>query len=186
MIYYARIPFTIGNGNIRLRRLLFTDIPFLREALKEEGICPSSNIVRHKIFSSWLSLWWRIRKTFAVIYCIELTSERVGFIGLYNLEPGKSSEISLIIFKREKRRCGYGSGAFALLAHYLKNHRILDRIIVKTGTDNIGSIGFWRKLGFKEVNVAHEIMTMYMDLDNYTAGSNDIYLVNQAGDKQVR
>ena len=130
--HVARIPYTLTRGDIHLRRCRFSDFPFLRDGLKIQGIFPSHEL--HKtVFFLWLSVWWWIKTTFTVIYCIEFSSQQVGFIGLYNLELGGSSEITLVIFRREHRRCGYGSRAFALLAGYLKNHDILDKIIVKTG-----------------------------------------------------
>jgi ribosomal protein S18 acetylase RimI-like enzyme len=177
ILHYARIPYTMRNGNMRLRRLLFTDIPFLHFALKEQGIYPFRTIsCQHKL-SSWLSLWWWIKTTFTVTYCIESSSQRVGFVSLYNLILGKSSEITLVIFKRENRRCGYGGKAFALLAGYLKNHDILDKIIVKTEMANLVGLTFWQKLGFKEDNVSHEIVTMHIDLEEYPSGSGDTSLL---------
>lgn len=164
--HVVRIPYTLTSGDILLRRCRFSDFPFLRDGLKNQGIFTSREL--HKtVFFLWLSVWWWIKITFAVIYCIEFSSQRVGFIGLYNLELGRSSEITLVIFRREHRRCGYGSKAFTLLVGYLKNHDILDKIIVKTEMTNLVALTFWQKLGFKEDKVSHDIATMHLDLDDF-------------------
>jgi RimJ/RimL family protein N-acetyltransferase len=170
--YIARIPDIIVNGDMHLRRCGLSDFPFLIGGLKKQGILRPREL--HKAeFLLWLSAWWWMRTTFTVIYCIEHSSERVGFIGLYNLKLGESSEITLMIFRREHRRCGYGSKAFSLFAGYLKSHDILDKIIVKTEIENLVALTFWQKLGFKEDNVSHEIVTMHNDLDRYPPGSGD-------------
>ena len=166
-MYCARIPYSFRSGSIRIRRLLFTDIPFLSSALKEEGSYPFGNTAHKKLSSSWFALWLWIKKTFTIVYCIEVRSQRIGFIGLYNLELGKSSEIALVIFNKTNRRRGYGSKAFKVLTQYLRNHGILDALIVRVETNNVISRRFWHKLGFMEDKVLHEIVTMHIDSDGF-------------------
>jgi RimJ/RimL family protein N-acetyltransferase len=174
--YVVRIPYTLTSGDIHLRRFRFSDYPFLIDGLTNQGTFPSHEL--HKpVFFLWPSVWWWIKTTFTVMYCIEFRSRRVGFIGLYNLELGKSSEITLVIFRREHRRYGYGSKAFSLLAGYLKNHDMLDTIIVKTEMANLVALTFWQKLGFKEDNVSHKIVKMHIDLNEYPSGSGDTSLL---------
>ena len=169
-MYYARIPYAISNNNIKLRRLRFSDIPFLDEGLKHQGISLSHKLNKIEFFS-WLYVWWWITKTFTLIYCIESNSIRIGFIGFYNLNLGKSAELTLVIFKTENRRHGYGSRAFGLLARYLKDHHIINKIIVRIETDNVISLAFWQKLGFRKVSISHDIATMHIDLNNYSLDS---------------
>jgi RimJ/RimL family protein N-acetyltransferase len=174
-MHYARIPYTMRNNNIRLKRLRFSDIPFLGEWLKHQEISISQKF--HKIkFLSWLHVWWWITKTFALIYCIECDSLRIGFIGLYNLKLGKSAEMTLVIFKIENRRRGYGSSAFGLLAQYLKDHHIINKIIVRTEIGNVISLTFWQKLGFRKVHISHDIATMHIDFNYYSLNLIDTLL----------
>lgn len=79
--------------------------------LKDEDILSTSGLNR-PIASSWFSVWWWMKKTFIPAYFIECDSKQIGFIGLYNLIPGKSAEMSLAIFDKNNRRLGYGTRAF--------------------------------------------------------------------------
>ncbi|MGB9716226.1 MAG: GNAT family N-acetyltransferase [Thermodesulfovibrionales bacterium] len=62
--------------------------------------------------------------------------------------PGKSAEMSLIIFDRNNRRMGYGTSAFNLLAVHLKRHSIVKKIFITVRADNYGTLSFWKKTRF--------------------------------------
>ena len=141
-MFYTRIPRYIEYAQIGLRQLRFSDIPFLCDGLRDKEILATNGLSK-QIFSSWLSVWWWVKKTFTLIYCIKCDSKRIGFIGLYNLKLGKSAEMTLVIFDRDMRRVGYGSKAFNIFAQNLKKHSIAEKIIVKVRIDNNISISFW-------------------------------------------
>ena len=166
-MWCARIPGHIEGGHVGLRLLGLSDISYVKEALVDPQISGTSLLAK-PVSLSWLSVWWWIRKTFPLIYSIECNSRRIGFIGIYNLTPGRSSEISLVIYKDRDRRRGYGSRAFAIFANYLKECHLLTHLIVKIKTDNDMSISFWQKLGFREIQIAGNIMTLHMSLDHDT------------------
>jgi len=150
-MFYARIPRHIEDGHIGLRQLRFSDVSFLCDGLRGKEILANNGLSK-TISSSWLSVWWWIKKTFTLIYCIKCDSKRIGFIGLYNLKLGKSAEMTLVIFEKNFRRLGYGTTAFTIFAKYLKGHSIAENIIVRIKTSNTVSISFWQKLGFKEIS----------------------------------
>lgn len=163
-MFSVRIPRFIEGGNVRLRPLRVFDGPFFASGLKDEDILSASGLNR-PIASSWFSVWWWwMGKTFTPPYCIEYDSGRIGFIGLYNLIPGKSAEMSLIIFDRNNRRMGYGTRAFKLCAQGMQRHSAVKEIIVKVKTDNHSALSFWKKLGFVEAGIINGLITMSMGL----------------------
>lgn len=164
-MFYTKIPRYMKDDNFRLRPLRIFDGPFISNGLRDEVIL-KANGLNKPINSSWFFIWWWIRKTFMLAYCIECDSKRIGFIGLYNLRLGKSAEMTLVIFDKNNRRLGYGSRAFNILARNIKRNFLVETIIVKVKTDNHISASFWQKLGFKELNSTDEIKIMRMDLSN--------------------
>jgi RimJ/RimL family protein N-acetyltransferase len=161
---YARIPRYIEDGDMRLRLVSLSDAPFLCEGLKNHGISLESGF-RNTGPLSCLSVWWWIKKTFAIVYCIEINSERIGFIGLYNLLPRESAEITLVIFDRNMRRKGYGSRAFNLFSQTINTKSLAEMIIVKVKEENHISASFWQGLGFKEINKKNDVKTMHVNLN---------------------
>jgi RimJ/RimL family protein N-acetyltransferase len=163
-ILYATIPRYIEDGNMRLRLLSLFDAPFLCDGFRSQEISAASGF-RNTQALSWLSVWWWIKKTFAIVYCIEIDSERIGFIGLYNLQPGESAETTLVIFDKAMRRHGYGSRAFNLFLQTIKGKSLVEMIIVKVKADNHISASFWHRRGFKEISRKNDIQTMHIDLN---------------------
>jgi len=162
-MFYARFPRYMKDGHIRLRPLRILDGPFMRHGFRKKEI-QEANCLSKPISSAWFSVWWWLKINFAVSYCIEIDSKRVGFIGLYNLRLGKSSELTLMIFDESVRRLGLGSTAFDLLAQNLRKHSIVKKIVVRVKTENEASI-FWRKLGFEEIGSMDGARDILMDLD---------------------
>ena len=163
---YTRIPRHIEYARIGLRQLRFSDIPFLWDGLRDKEILATNGLSK-QIFSSWLSVWWWVKKTFTLIYCIKCDSKRIGFIGLYNLKLGKSAEMTLAILDKNMRRLGYGSKAFNIFAQNLQRHSVIEKILIKVKTDNHSALSFWRKVGFLEINTFDGLTTMSMDLNSY-------------------
>jgi RimJ/RimL family protein N-acetyltransferase len=163
-LFIAKMPRCMNNNNIKLRAFGISDVPFLCEGLRDKEILAVSGLSK-PVFLSWLSVWWWIKKTFTIIYCIECDSKRIGFIGLHNMRLGKSAEMTLVIFDKNIRRHGYGSRAFRIFTQNLKKKSIVERIMVRVKTDNSISTSFWQKHGFRELNVTNGIKTMFMDLN---------------------
>jgi RimJ/RimL family protein N-acetyltransferase len=158
------MPRCMKDNNFKLRVFGIFDVPFLCEGLRDKEILTANGLSK-QISSSWLSVWWWIKKTFAIIYCIECDSKRIGFISLYDLRLDKSAEMTLVIFDKNIRRHGYGSRAFRIFTQNLKKKSIVERIMVRVKTDNSISASFWHKLGFKELHVTNGIKTMFIDLN---------------------
>jgi RimJ/RimL family protein N-acetyltransferase len=163
-LFIAKMPRCMKDNDFKLRAFGIYDVPFLCEGLRDKEILAVSGLSK-PIFLSWLSVWWWIKKTFKIVYCIECGSGRIGFIGLYDLKLGKSAEMTLVIFDKNIRRHGYGTMAFRIFTQNLRKNSIVEMIIVKVKTDNSISASFWHKLGFKELDVANGIKTMFMDLN---------------------
>jgi len=163
-VIHVTMPSYMEDTNIRLRLLRLSDGPLIVNGLKDEIILNTCGISR-PINSSWLSLWWWLKKTFMPAYCIECDSKPIGFIGLYDLIPGESAEISLAIFDKTFRRQGYGTRAFKLLAQHLQRYSVVREIRVKVTRDNHCALSFWKTVGFLKMNTVDDTtINMSMDL----------------------
>ncbi|HAM50700.1 MAG TPA: hypothetical protein DCP92_08425 [Nitrospiraceae bacterium] len=160
---FLKIPRYMEDGNLRLRLLRMSDGPFILRGLNDGAILKANGLSR-PIASSWFFVWWWMKKTFIPAYCIEYDSQPIGFIGLYNLIPGNSAEVSLVIFDRNNRRRGYGTRAFQILAQTLRRCHLIEKITLKIQGDNRGSISFWTGLGFEDVHIPDGLRVMSMDL----------------------
>jgi RimJ/RimL family protein N-acetyltransferase len=112
---------------------------------------------------SRLEIWWWLKKTYAFLFCIEVESTCVGFIGLYDLD-GETAEVTLVMFDGSYRRRGYGSMAFTAVVAELRRSSFIKRLIIRVDADNYPSVSFWKKLGFEELEAANGIRTMEKDL----------------------
>jgi len=140
-IIHVKIPAAMEVDNIRLRRLRFSDGPFIMNELKDEIILNASGLLR------------------------PINLKPIGFIGLYDLLSGESAQISLTIFDKMFRRQGYGSRAFNLLAKHLQKHSIVREIRARVMRDNHDAVSFWRKIGFSQMDTVDAIqITMSMHL----------------------
>ena len=158
-MFYARFPGRMTDGVIRLRSMKISDGPYLRIQLADtEAI--SYSLLSRPVSGSWFHVWLRMKKIFKVAYIIVVDSRPVGLIGLYNLIPGQSAELSLVIFDRKNRRRGYGSRAFHLLANNLQTYSIVKSIFVEYKNDNADARSFWTKCGFLEESRQDDLVTM--------------------------
>jgi RimJ/RimL family protein N-acetyltransferase len=160
-IFFLPVPRYVKDGDIGLRPLRIFDGRLVNSGLRDDDILRSGGLAK-PLSGSWISLWWWLKKTYVLSYCIEIRSEPIGFIGLYNMSPDRSAEISLAIFDKRNRRLGYGTRAFNLLAQNIK--RYPGEIRVRIRTDNHAAVSFWSKLGFKELSDLGDMKLMSMDL----------------------
>jgi hypothetical protein len=160
-VLFFRIPGCMEDGSIRLRRLKIFDGCLINNAFRNGDILRLGGLVE-PISKSWISLWWWLRKTYVLSYCIEAGPELIGFISLYNLRVDRTAEISLAIFEKKNRRLGYGTRAFNLLTHNLK--RYTTEIKARVREDNHAAILFWSKLGFRELGNLGDTKIMSMHL----------------------
>ncbi len=158
-----RIPGTLESDGLRLRPVRITDIPLIRNGLRRDDImgafAPGKSVLR-----SCLTVWWWLKQTYPVLYCIEIHSRCEGFIGLYDLKPADSAEVTLVIFDPDMRRHGHGSRAYALVTNLFRSSRIR-KFIVEVKADNCPSISFWKKFGFEEVGSMSGVKTMVKGLE---------------------
>lgn len=155
IVVHANLPAYMHGDRIRLRRLRLLDGLFISNGLRDQAMLTANGLSK-RINLSWLSLWWWMRKTYNCIFCIEVDSRRIGFVGLYNLIPGKSAQISLVIFDEMFRKRGYGTEAFRLLSHHAQECSLVKEIHAKVATENCGALRFWEKAGFLEVKTSND------------------------------
>ncbi|MCL5023794.1 MAG: GNAT family N-acetyltransferase [Nitrospirae bacterium] len=148
--FWFRIPRHIGKHPFALRALRLSDGPTLHKELGNAGLLEADGLSR-PFATSWLHLWWWLRRTYAAPYVIKTASGCVGFIGLCRIEPGDSVEATLVIFAARRRRLGYGSRAFFLLSENVLQRLPVKRVVVRVRADNHGSLSFWKRLGFEEL-----------------------------------
>jgi RimJ/RimL family protein N-acetyltransferase len=162
-VFYVKVPAYMRDDNLRLRPLSIFDGHFICSGLEDEAVLQAIGM-RKPLCLSWFSLWRWIKKTYSCSFCLELDSRPIGFIGLYNLTPRKSAEISLVIFDNTLRQKGHGTRAFKLLKDGLQKHCVIRNIRAKVKTDNCGACSFWEKIGFVKIGVKDDIVIMSMDL----------------------
>ena len=158
-----RIRRQIEHDGIRLRPLRIFDVPLIKKRFRDKEALGTTGSGK-PASGGCLSVWWWLKKTYPILFCIEVESKCVGFIGLYNLEPRESAEITLVIFDGGMRRRGYGSKAYDAVATSLCRSLFFKRIIVRANADNQPSISFWKKLGFEELHTGNGVKTMTKDL----------------------
>jgi len=168
-VFYTRVPICMKDGHIRLRILRISDGPFIRNMLLDSVTLKSGGLTE-PISKSWFFVWWWIKKTFDLAYCVKLDSKQIGFIGLHNLNPVKSAEMTLVISGENNRRMGHGTSTFQILAQTLRRCKLIEKITIKVLEDNHASISFWRRLGFEDVHSLNGIKVMSLDLKGF--GSN--------------
>jgi len=161
LIFKAYIPRRMSDGNMRLRPFRILDSSFINNSLRDKDILKASNL-KEPLSRSWFPFWWWMKRTYASLHCMEVNSKCIGFIGLYNLKPDRSAEMTLIIFDARHRHLSYGSRAFNIFTRFLK--RYFSKIIVRVRTGNHASIAFWTKLGFRELYTLKGIKVMSLHL----------------------
>ena len=165
----AKVPRTIHKGDLTLRPLRVWDGPFLSRMLMKDDILRSCGLSR-PLEMPWFSFYRRLKAMFPLAYRIEYASEAIGFIGLCNLRPDQSAEMSLMIFKYSCRRMGLGTTAFRLLSAALEGNHLVRRWVVSVRRDNAPAYAFWRKLGFEEVWQDGETVSMALSAGKQRAG----------------
>jgi ribosomal protein S18 acetylase RimI-like enzyme len=156
-----RIPRRIEHDGITLRPLRIADVPFIRKSLT--GTDAAGTGPGRTLSLSCLGVWWWLKKTYPIFFCIEVASQCVGFIGLYNLK-GDSGEVTLVICHPADRRLGYASRAYHALAASLSRSLLFKTLLVRVAVDNMPSLAFWEKIGFDRLNGADGIRTMASDI----------------------
>ena len=140
----------LTENNIKLRPVSIFDSRFIHSGFGSYDFL-TANGLKQPITSSQFLTWWWIKKRFVFSYCILVKGKRAGFLGLHNMQPCLTAEISLALFEKDIRRKGYGSRAFRLFADDLQKHNFVKKIVVRVTKDNFVSRSFWEKLGFEEV-----------------------------------
>jgi RimJ/RimL family protein N-acetyltransferase len=163
-MFCARFPGCMTDGVIILRYIKISDGPFLRKQLAERDALSYTELSR-PISASWFYVWLKMKKIFHFAYIIVVDSKPAGFIGLYNLIPGQSAGMSLVIFDKEKRGRGYGRRAFNLLAYNLQEYSMVRSIFVSYKSNNTEARSFLSRCGFQEKCRQDNSITMFKDLD---------------------
>ncbi|MGA1863975.1 MAG: GNAT family N-acetyltransferase [bacterium] len=162
---WVKVPGYMKDGNLRLRPLRVFDGPSISKGLRDGTFLTGSGSDR-LLNSSWFSIWWMIKRAHDCSFCIEMDSKRIGFAGLYDLIPGETACMSLVLFDRTLRGKGYGTQAFKLLARNLQKYAVVKRIRAMVKTDNQPAQSFWKKVGFTEIKNENDIINMSMDLNH--------------------
>lgn len=151
------------DGVIHLRCMTIGDAPLLRKHLAgREALSYTER--SSPVSASWFRVWLKLKKIFDFAFMIDIDCETVGFIGIYDLAPGQSAGMSLVIFDREKRGKGCGSRAFRLLAHNLKSYSTVRSLSVTYKSRNAAARSFWTKCGFLETSRQDTMVTMSRDI----------------------
>jgi RimJ/RimL family protein N-acetyltransferase len=157
-----------------LRLYRFRDLPTLRCLLQPEVFSAASGS-RVKAFGSSASLWRWVRRTFQVFYVIEVVKRpgrrMIGFAGIYNMEPGSSLWVSLVIFDPKDRRHGYGRRALELLLSCFQKDHVAKTVCGEVLATNTGSLRFLKKLGFHVLAEDRDRVLLKFEYPLLVAGS---------------
>lgn len=162
-MFCRRLPAYMTDGAVLLRPMKISDGPYLRKQMSDRE-APSFSLLSRPVSGSWFRVWLNMKKIFNAAYIITIDHAPSGFAGLYNLAPGQSVEISLVIFDREKRGRGFGIRAFTLIADNLQKNGVARRILVSCKSDNTSAQSFWSRCGFHEHHRQGDLVTLYRDL----------------------
>ena len=139
------------TGLLRLRLCRLRDLRPLYSLFTLE-IFPEGEGSKSKPASLFSFYRW-MKNTFQVIYLIEIEEKggcrAIGFVGLYDMELGRSLRISLTIFSAEDRGRGYGEKALTLLLSILRENGAAEVVYGEILRSNVPSLHLCRKLGFK-------------------------------------
>lgn len=147
------------DDRVRLRPLRISDIQFMYSKLQDKDLLSAIGLTK-PFTGSWIYLWWWFRKTFIFRYAIEADSRLVGFMGLYHVLPGNSTELTLVVTDEKSRRLGYGSRAFILIAQALERYSSIEKLIVKVNPGNEAARSFWSKLGLEKQDDPRSLQVM--------------------------
>ena len=162
-VFCFKIPRYMHDGRVRLRPLRISDIEFMCSEMQDKDLLKAIGLTR-PFTGACFHLWWWFRKTFIFRYAIEADSRLVGFMGLYHVLPGNSTELTLIVTDEKNRRLGYGTRAFSLLAQNLERYSSVEKLIVKVKPGNEAARSFWSKLGFEKQDDLRSLQVMSIKL----------------------
>ncbi len=148
------------TGDTALRRVRISDGQSLSKKMMTSDDIVTSGSDRKPEQTPWIFFYWWLRRTFFAAYCIEYKGEMIGFIGLYNLVPWESAEISLVLFTTAFRRKGHGTLAVQMLSENPALMELAKTLIARVRKDNTHARLFWAKLGFEEVRMDEDVMVM--------------------------
>jgi RimJ/RimL family protein N-acetyltransferase len=150
-IKVARFKRRLGNDRLTLRLCRLRDLGILRRLFTSRLFLEANGVAIRGFNTTFSVSVWAIT-TFQVIYLIEVEGREerriVGFVGLYNIEIGRSLWLSLSIFSEDRRR-GYGRQALGLILDYLQEARVGREMFAEVLRENISSLSFFKKLGFQ-------------------------------------
>lgn len=163
----ARFELCVKEEDFILRQYSWKDLIVLRSLFSPE-IFLSANGVERKAFGSLFSFYRWMNVTFRVFYVCEIGEEQghriIGFIGVYNLEAGRTLYLSIAIFNRENRGRGYGTRALKLLLSSIRRNGTVEKVCVEILGTNIASLSFFKKLGFEVFGQSGERLLLSKNL----------------------
>lgn len=168
-VFCFKIPRYMHDDRVRLRPLRISDIQFMYSKLQDKDLLSAIGLPR-PFTGSWIYLWWWLRKTLMFRYAIEADSRLVGFMGLYHVLPGNSTELTLVVTDEKIRRLGYGSSAFILIARALERYSSIEKLIVKVKPGNEAARSFWSKLGFEKQDDPRRLQVMSIKVKSLHKG----------------
>jgi len=158
-IIITSLPRYINDGDIILRPVRISDKPSISKILERNDILKSSGVTRLRT-TPWFLLYRWLRRTFFAAYCIERNARTIGFIGIYNLVPDKSAEISLAIFDPADRMKRTGSRAFQVFCKSYFSSAPGNTLIARVRNDNEVARSFWARLGFVTTGRDGDVLVM--------------------------
>lgn len=151
----AAFPRRMSQGDLGLRALSIRHGPRLREILAE--------LVPANPPWGWISLWFWVRRTFKPAFVVLHEGRAIGFVGLYDLELGRSCKISMAM--GDRRRQGYGRRVFRLLCRGLSEHGVVGEILAEVEPGNSASTSFLESLGFEEAGTENGLRILRYEVE---------------------
>lgn len=151
-IKIVRFKRRLEEGGVALQFCRLRDLPTFRLLISSKVFQDSASVPCQASCSLFSFLKW-VMTTFQVIYLIEVDKHPrhrvVGFVGLYNMELGRSLRVSLTVFNPEDRSRGYGEKALRVLLDLLQENGAAEVVYAEILKSNVPSLRLCRKLGFE-------------------------------------
>jgi RimJ/RimL family protein N-acetyltransferase len=148
----AKVQRYLGNCSLALHLYQLKDLPLLYPFFYPGPFFSRGRRIREACRSFLPFCRW-LMTTFQIVYIIKVRKTNglrmVGFVGLYNVELGRSLRLSLEIFHPEDRRQGYGRNSLELLLNSLQANNVVEKVVVEVSKNNAPSLLLFSGASFR-------------------------------------
>ncbi len=151
--------FIIGESTT-LRRLARDDLPHIRSWLDDpetRALIGATAPMTEEDAGKWFERVDSDPSRIWYVIVADSDDRVIGEAGLLRLSPEwRTTDMTVIVGKKEERGKGHGSEAGRLLLDFAFNYLGLHRVAIGVVGFNEAALSFWKKLGFREEGVQRD------------------------------